>query len=88
MVWRIGGGVGRLVADWIIHGKSDMDITGMNIDRLHTYQVIFFLKLNFRHSNVPCLFSDSKLNITVAAFELPFVVSLLRITHSIAKTAW
>lgn len=33
-----GGGMGKLVADWITRGKSDMDITGMNIDRLHPYQ--------------------------------------------------
>lgn len=33
-----GGGIGRLVANWIINGKSDMDITGMNIDRFHPYQ--------------------------------------------------
>jgi 4-methylaminobutanoate oxidase (formaldehyde-forming) len=33
-----GGGLGRIVADWIINGRPDADITGMNIDRLHTYQ--------------------------------------------------
>jgi glycine cleavage system aminomethyltransferase T/glycine/D-amino acid oxidase-like deaminating enzyme len=33
-----GGGIGRLVAHWIATGKPDMDITGMNIDRLHPYQ--------------------------------------------------
>ena len=44
----IGGGIGRLVADWIINGKSDMDITGMNIDRLHPYQVSICSKLFFQ----------------------------------------
>ena len=33
-----GGGLGRLMAHWIINGRPDMDVTGMNIDRLHTYQ--------------------------------------------------
>lgn len=33
-----GGGIGRMMAHWIINGTADMDITGMNIDRLQTYQ--------------------------------------------------
>ena len=33
-----GGGMGRLMAHWILSGKPDMDITGMNIDRLRRYQ--------------------------------------------------
>lgn len=35
-----GGGVGKLIADWIVDGKPhrDMDVTGCNIDRLHPYQ--------------------------------------------------
>jgi heterotetrameric sarcosine oxidase gamma subunit len=33
-----GGGVGRVVAHWIVHGRADVDITGFNIDRLHPYQ--------------------------------------------------
>ena len=33
-----GGGLGRVMAHWIIHGRPDVDVTGMNIDRLHTYQ--------------------------------------------------
>ena len=33
-----GGGMGRLVAHWITTGTADMDITGMNIDRLLPYQ--------------------------------------------------
>ena len=33
-----GGGIGRLLAHWITSGRPDMDITGMNIDRLHPYQ--------------------------------------------------
>jgi glycine cleavage system aminomethyltransferase T/glycine/D-amino acid oxidase-like deaminating enzyme len=32
------GGLGRIIAHWIINGKPDVDITGFNIDRLHTYQ--------------------------------------------------
>ncbi len=32
------GGIGRLMAYWIINGKPDVDITGFNIDRLHAYQ--------------------------------------------------
>ncbi len=34
----IGGGLGRLMAYWIINGNPDVDITGFNIDRLHTFQ--------------------------------------------------
>lgn len=33
-----GGGVGRMMAHWIINGTPDVDITGFNIDRLHVYQ--------------------------------------------------
>jgi len=33
-----GGGMGRVMAHWLINGKPDVDITGMNIDRLHRYQ--------------------------------------------------
>ncbi len=33
-----GGGMGRMLAHWIMNGRADMDITGFNIDRLHTYQ--------------------------------------------------
>jgi len=33
-----GGGLGRLLAHWIVNGRADADITGMNIDRLHAYQ--------------------------------------------------
>ncbi|MEV4622643.1 FAD-dependent oxidoreductase [Asanoa sp. NPDC049573] len=33
-----GGGIGRSVAQWIVDGKPDIDVTGMNIDRLERYQ--------------------------------------------------
>src|SRR5262245_5254723 len=33
-----GGGIGRLLAHWIVHGTADVDVTGFNIDRLHKYQ--------------------------------------------------
>ena len=33
-----GGGLGRVLAHWILTGRPDVDITGFNIDRLHTYQ--------------------------------------------------
>jgi len=33
-----GGGLGRAVAQWIVDGRPDIDVTGMNIDRLHAYQ--------------------------------------------------
>ncbi|HET6213285.1 MAG TPA: FAD-dependent oxidoreductase [Micromonosporaceae bacterium] len=33
-----GGGIGRALAHWIVNGRADIDITGMNIDRLHAYQ--------------------------------------------------
>jgi 4-methylaminobutanoate oxidase (formaldehyde-forming) len=33
-----GGGMGRMLAQWITTGDPGMDITGMNIDRLHRYQ--------------------------------------------------
>ena len=33
-----GGGLGRVMAHWITTGRPDVDITGMNIDRLHPYQ--------------------------------------------------
>jgi 4-methylaminobutanoate oxidase (formaldehyde-forming) len=33
-----GGGIGRVLAHWIVDGRPDVDVTGMNIDRLHAYQ--------------------------------------------------
>jgi glycine cleavage system aminomethyltransferase T/glycine/D-amino acid oxidase-like deaminating enzyme len=33
-----GGGIGKVIAHWIVNGRPDVDITGMNIDRLHAYQ--------------------------------------------------
>ena len=33
-----GGGLGRVLAHWITTGRPDVDITGFDIDRLHTYQ--------------------------------------------------
>ena len=32
------GGLGRVVAHWIVNGRPDMDVSGFNIDRLHVYQ--------------------------------------------------
>jgi 4-methylaminobutanoate oxidase (formaldehyde-forming) len=34
-----GGGLGRMLAHWIVTGHPDVDVTGFNIDRLHRYQV-------------------------------------------------
>jgi 4-methylaminobutanoate oxidase (formaldehyde-forming) len=33
-----GGGLGRTMAHWVVDGRPDVDVTAMNIDRLHTYQ--------------------------------------------------
>lgn len=33
-----GGGLGRVLAHWIVNGRPDVDVTGFNIDRLHPYQ--------------------------------------------------
>ncbi len=33
-----GGGLGRALAHWIVNGRPDIDVTGLNIDRLHSYQ--------------------------------------------------
>ena len=33
-----GGGLGRLLAHWIVEGRPDADVTGINIDRFHPYQ--------------------------------------------------
>src|SRR6478735_8589674 len=33
-----GGGLGRALAHWIVDGRPDIDVTGINIDRLHSYQ--------------------------------------------------
>jgi glycine cleavage system aminomethyltransferase T/glycine/D-amino acid oxidase-like deaminating enzyme len=33
-----GGGLGRVLAHWIVTGRPDVDVTGFNIDRLHPYQ--------------------------------------------------
>lgn len=34
-----GGGIGKVVADWIVDGKPSVDVTPMNIDRLHPYMM-------------------------------------------------
>ncbi len=34
-----GGGMGRIVAQWIVDGRPDVDVTGFNIDRMHGYQL-------------------------------------------------
>jgi 4-methylaminobutanoate oxidase (formaldehyde-forming) len=33
-----GGGMGRVLAHWIINGAPDVDVTGMHVDRLQPYQ--------------------------------------------------
>lgn len=33
-----GGGIGRVLAQWITTGEPDVDVTGFNIDRVHSYQ--------------------------------------------------
>ena len=33
-----GGGIGRVLATWIVDGLPDVDVTGINIDRFHPYQ--------------------------------------------------
>ncbi|MBL8956202.1 MAG: GcvT family protein [Myxococcaceae bacterium] len=33
-----GGGLGRAVAQWVVDGHPDVDVTGMHIDRLEPYQ--------------------------------------------------
>jgi 4-methylaminobutanoate oxidase (formaldehyde-forming) len=33
-----GGGLGRVVAHWILNGRPDVDVTGINIDRFQRYQ--------------------------------------------------
>ena len=33
-----GGGLGRVLAHWIVDGRPDVDVTGFNIDRLQRYQ--------------------------------------------------
>jgi 4-methylaminobutanoate oxidase (formaldehyde-forming) len=33
-----GGGIGRVVAHWILNGRPDVDVTGINIDRFQRFQ--------------------------------------------------
>lgn len=33
------GGLGRVIAHWVMHGSPDVDVTGINIDRFHPYQM-------------------------------------------------
>jgi heterotetrameric sarcosine oxidase gamma subunit len=33
-----GGGLGRVVAHWIVDGRPDVDVTGFDIDRFRSYQ--------------------------------------------------
>ena len=34
-----GGGMGRIVAQWLVDGRPDVDVTGFNIDRMQDYQL-------------------------------------------------
>ena len=34
-----GGGMGRIVAQWIVDGRPDVDVTGFTIDRMQDYQL-------------------------------------------------
>jgi len=34
-----GGGMGRVLAHWIMTGRPDVDVSAMNIDRLHPYMM-------------------------------------------------
>jgi heterotetrameric sarcosine oxidase gamma subunit len=34
-----GGGIGRVLAQWIVDGHPDVDVTGFNIDRTYSYQL-------------------------------------------------
>ncbi len=34
-----GGGLGRVVAQWIVDGRPDVDVTGFDVDRMHDYQL-------------------------------------------------
>jgi 4-methylaminobutanoate oxidase (formaldehyde-forming) len=34
-----GGGMGRIVAQWIVDGRPDVDVTGFNVDRMQEYQL-------------------------------------------------
>ncbi len=34
----VGGGLGRAMAHWILTGEADIDITGLNMARLHPFQ--------------------------------------------------
>ena len=33
-----GGGIGRVLAHWMVNGTPDVDVTGFNIDRMQSYQ--------------------------------------------------
>ena len=33
-----GGGIGRILAQWIVHGRPDVDVTGINVNRFHRCQ--------------------------------------------------
>ncbi len=33
-----GGGIGRVLAHWIVNGEPDVDVTAMHADRLHPFQ--------------------------------------------------
>ena len=33
-----GGGLGRVLAHWIVHGSPDVDVTAFNVDRVQPYQ--------------------------------------------------
>lgn len=35
----LGGGLGRALANWIATGRPDIDVTAINVDRFHPYQL-------------------------------------------------
>ncbi|HYY09929.1 MAG TPA: FAD-dependent oxidoreductase, partial [Kineosporiaceae bacterium] len=41
-----GGGIGRVLARWIVDGRPDVDVTGMTVERVHPWQA----NLDYRRS--------------------------------------
>ena len=41
-----GGGIGRVLARWVIDGRPDVDVTGMTVERVHPWQA----NLDYRRS--------------------------------------
>jgi 4-methylaminobutanoate oxidase (formaldehyde-forming) len=72
----LGGGVGQVMADWIVNGVPDVDITGIDIARMATYQ------------NTPSYRKDRTVEALGILFEEPYHNLQYKTARNVRKSAF